>query len=124
MEARIVETKSETVREGDRIIVTTTKISNMDMVEAEKEMKAVNNGIEQINIKMSQLKSEINSREEVIKELNVSEPNIAEFRKNAQAVQSVDSLEQMRTQMESLTGELDRHTAVKEDIDKVLNGTN
>tara|TARA_R100001244_G_scaffold101590_2_gene75755 strand:- start:484 stop:858 length:375 start_codon:yes stop_codon:yes gene_type:complete len=124
MEARIVETKSETVREGDRIIVTTTKISNMDMVEAEKEMKAVNNGIEQINIKMLQLKSEINNREEVIKELNVNESNIAEFRKNAQAVQSVDSLEQMRTQMESLSGELDRHTVVKEDIDKVLNGTN
>jgi len=115
-----IELDTKTRKEGNNIIVTTTRTSTLNVAEATKELEAVNSAIERAETQLKQLGNEVKIQKKALKKLGVPARTIKAYRRYTQAINHEDQLEGFNTQIESLTNDLARFRKTGEDLRRML----
>ena len=121
---RNVETNTKTTIDGNDIVVETTKISRLDIGEAQKELAAMEMAIARYTGEFEKIAGEIENRTELLKKIDISESELARWENATEAVQHSQNIKQMGTQLDNMKIELERFRKAREELKAVLEGAN
>ena len=121
---RNVETNTKTTIDGKDIVVETTKISRLDIGEAQKELAAMEMAITRYSDESEKISGEIENRTGLLNKLSISPAELEKWENATEAVQHSQNIKQMRTQLENMKIELERFNSAKAELKAVLEGAN
>lgn len=121
---RNVETNTKTTIEGNDIVVETTKISRLDIGEAQKELAAMEMAITRYTAESEKLAGELENRTELLKNIDISPTELEKWERATEAVQHSQNIKQMKTQLDNMKIELDRFNKARAELKSVLEGDN
>jgi len=119
---RNVETNTKTTIEGTDIVVETTKISRLDIGEAQKELAAMEMAITRYTGESEKVAGEIKNRTESLEKIEVSAEELERWESATEAVAHSQNIKAMSTQLENMKIELDRFNQARDELKKVLAG--
>lgn len=120
MKQRDVKTVTKTVKEGDRIIITTTKTTNLSKSAAEDETFAMESHLRRAKDQVFKLKKDLEQKNEAIKKLEVSVEDINKFKKISEALGLDAQISSNKTQLDSYALEIDRLTKTTDELRELL----
>jgi len=121
---RNVETNTKTTIDGNDIVVETTKISRLDIGEAQKELSAMEMAITRYTAESEKLAGELENRTGLLKNIDISPAELEKWERATEAVQHSQNIKQMKTQLDNMKIELDRFNKARAELKSVLEGAN
>ncbi len=117
---RNVETNTKTTIDGNDIVVETTKISRLDIGEAQKELSAMEMAISRYSGESQKIASEIENRTALLEKIDISKSELVRWENATEAVQHSQNIKQMSTQLDNMKIELERFKMARDELKEIL----